>query len=218
MRLIGVVLGLLAGVLAGIGLILASPAAWFSGATPLPADLAPSKAYRWDDFRGSETGVRDLLGIGGRRPGVALFDPALANVRIGIITLPAGEGSPAAIAVKISTISGSNSLWKARLGTADHWNILWPGTGAVFATGHSNYWSLARDSFWAAVRGGGRELLATEYQISAEPPSGQATGVTGSAGRYAGYAGEYRESLFPAEGGPDWTLALKVTPPVLPAR
>ena len=56
-RALVVVLGLVLGILTGTGLVLGNPLAWFRGLPPLPADLAPTKAYRWDNYRGIEGGV-----------------------------------------------------------------------------------------------------------------------------------------------------------------
>jgi hypothetical protein len=203
---------------AGISLLLVNPLAWLRGLPPLPADMAAPRAYRWDDYRGIEAGVADLVGIGSRDRAVALMDPALSHLRIGIVVLPAGAGAPAALAVKVSAIAEENSPWRAQLGTHDYWSILWPGEGSVFAAGYSNFWSVARDAFFAAVRGGGRELMATEYPISAPAPLDAATGVTGASGRYAGFTGEIREALYPGDNGPDWTLAIKATPPPVSRR
>ncbi len=212
-------LGLLAGILAGIVVVLISPMTRPSGLPPLAPDRAPPRAYSWDDYRGIRLDARDLSGYGSRTTGREFADPALTHVRLGIITLPGVDGGPEAIAVKVSALYAGDSLWKARLGTIDYWNIFWPGEGAVFATGYSNYWSLLRDKIWATVRGGGHRLLAAEYPVSVEPPAWKITGVTGSAGRYAGFGGDYRESLFPAATGePEWTLSLKLNPPPLPAR
>ena len=218
MRMLIAILGLVLGVLVGFGLVLVNPVAYLRGLPPLPSDLAPAKAYRWDDYRGIEAGVADLLGIGRGASAVVLKDPALAHVRIGIVVLPAGEGMSAALAVKVSAIADDNSLWRARLGTLDYWNIFWPGEGSIFATGYNNLWLMTRDSFWATLRGGGPEMLAAEYPVSAPPPPGHATGVSGAAGRYAGFTGEIREVLYPAEHGPDWTIAIKVNPPPVTRR
>lgn len=213
MRAAVAILGVLLGLLAGAILIVINPLAWLRGLPPLPADLAPDKVYRWDEYRGIETGMADLLGLKRRTPGVALMDPALANVRIGIIVLPAGEGLPAALAVKVSTIAEENSLWRAQLGTHDYWSIFWPGEGSVFAASYSNYWNVARDAFFASLRGGDWQSMAPAYPISAPPPVAEAAGVTGASGRYAGFTGEIREQLYPAANGPDWSIAIKANPP-----
>jgi hypothetical protein len=213
MRAAAGVVGLLLGVLAGAILVLLNPLAWLRGLPPLPADLAPAKVYRWDEYRGIETGMADLLSLGRRTPGVALMDPALANVRIGIIVLPAGEGVPAALAVKVSAVAEENSLWRAQLGTHDYWSIFWPGEGSVFATSYSNYWNVARDAFFASLRGGNWRTMAPGYAVSAPPPVPDTTGVTGASGRYAGFTGEIREMLYPAANGPDWSIAIKMNPP-----
>jgi hypothetical protein len=151
------------------------------------------------------------------------MDPALAQVRIGIVVLPAGEGTPAALAVKVSAIDDANSLWRAQLGTDDYWSIFWPGEGSVFADAYSNYWAVARDEFFAAILGGDRDFIAPSYAVTAPPPIGAPAGVTGASGRYAGFTGEIREVLFPAPAnpdgpGPDWAIAVKANPPPVAPR
>lgn len=223
MRAVIVVLGLALGILTGAALVLLNPLAWLRGLPPLPSDLAPAKTYRWDDYRGIEGGVADLLGVATRNRDVALMDPALPHVRIGIVVLPAGEGTPAALAVKVSAISDSNSIWRAQLGTDDYWSIVWPGEGSIFANAYSNYWAVARDAFFAAVIGGDREFMAPSYAVTAPPPLGDPAGVTGASGRYAGFTGEIREQLFPAppdsqRTDPDWAIAIKANPPPVATR
>lgn len=223
MRALVVVLGLVLGILAGASLVLVNPLAWLSGLPPLPADLAPAKTYRWENYRGIQGGVADLLGLGRTDRDVALMDPALAHVRIGIVVLPAGEGTPAALAVKVSAVDDANSLWRAQLGTDDYWSIFWPGEGSVFADAYSNYWTVGRDAFFAGILGGDRDSMAPSYAVTAPPPLGASAGVTGASGRYAGFTGEIREVLYPAPAGPDrtdpdWAIAVKANPPPVAAR
>jgi hypothetical protein len=212
--------GLILGILLGVGLVLANPLAWFKGLPPLATELAPPKAYRWADSRGVSLRPADLLGLGRPRPGVAFVSPALAQVRLGIVVLPAGDGTPAALAVKVSVIAGENSLWRAQLGTHDYWNVFWPGEGSVFAAGYSNYWGAIRDEVFSAVGSPEPNLLADGYPVSAPSPLRNSTGVTGAAGRFAGFTGEIREFLYPSEDGEnaDWALALKSNPPPVTAR
>jgi hypothetical protein len=217
------VLGLVLGILVGACLVLANPLAWIQGLPPLSAELAPAKAYQWEDYRGIEPGAAALLGVGRQNRDVALMDPALRHMGIGIVVLPAGEGTPAALAIKISTSAEENSLWRAQLGTHDYWNIFWPGEGSVFASGYSNYWALTRDGFFAAIRGGDRGSMATAYPVSAPSPVGNAAGVAGASGRYAGFTGEIRELLYPAapdskRTDPDWAIAIKASPPPVRTR
>ncbi|MEO7386248.1 MAG: hypothetical protein ABIX37_04865 [Gammaproteobacteria bacterium] len=223
MRAVVAILGLVLGVLAGIALLLLNPLTWLRGLPPLPSDLAPTKAYRWDAYRGIDGGVRDLLGMTRRNRAVALKDSALSHMRIGIVVLPAGEGAPAALAVKVSVIAGENSLWRAQLGTHDYWSIFWPGEGSVFAIGYSNYWPVARDAFFAAILPGDRSVMSPSYALSAPSRLDDPAGVTGASGRYAGFTGEIREQLYLAPPGsarsePDWTLAIKANPPPVATR
>jgi hypothetical protein len=217
------VLGLVLGILVGVCLVLANPLAWIRGLPPLSSDLAPAKAYRWENYRGIEAGAADLLGVGRQDGDVALMDPALRHVGIGIVVLPAGDGAPAALAVKMSVIAEENSLWRAQLGTHDYWNVFWPGEGSVFASSYSNYWAVTRDAFFAAIRGGDLDSMATAYPVSAPSPVGNAAGVAGASGRYAGFTGEIRELLYPAASDAkrtdrDWAIAIKANPPPVVKR
>ena len=215
--LIGI-LGLLLGIVAGAALLLFNPLMVRGPLAPLKANLVPDKSYRMDDYRGMNPDLNSLLRGGARSGGNALAAPALANLRIAIIVLPAGDGRPAALAVKVSTLAEQNSLWRAQLGMLDYWNIFWPGEGSVFASGYSNYWPLMQDGFLAMVPGSGKES-GSAYPLSTPPPAGLLTGVSGAAGRYAGFIGEIRESLLPATAGePGWQLSLKASPPPVGSR
>lgn len=220
MRALVGLLGLVLGIVVGAGLVLANPLTWFDGLPPLSAELAPVKAYRWDEYRGVSLGVADLLGVGRRDPDVALASSALSQVRIGIVVLPAGDGVPAALAVKVAVIAEENSLWRAQLGSHDYWSVFWPGEGSAFAAGYSNYWAVVRDSIFSAIGGQDPQLMTDGYPISAPSPLRNSEGVAGAAGRYAGFTGEIRERLYPSASGknPDWALALKANPPPVVPR
>lgn len=223
MRALVAALGLVLGLLVGACMVLVNPLAWIGGLPPLSAELAPFKAYRGEAYRGIDLSAASLLRAGRQDPEIALMDPALRHVRIGIIVLPAGDGAPAALAVKVSAAAESNALWRAQLGTNDYWNIYWPGEGSIFAAGYSNYWAVMRAGFFAALGIGGQGSSTTGYPVSAPPPPGSAAGVTGAAGRYAGFTGEIRELLYPAadEGNrsdPDWAVAVKANPPPVATR
>lgn len=215
MRILTGVIGLVLGFLVGALLLVANPLSLVGQLSPLPREVAPPKAYRLEDFRGMGTGVKDLLGRGDRDSDVALKDSALVHLRIGTLVLPAGDGVPAALAVKVSAVSPQNSLWRARLGTLDYWNIAWPGEGSVFASGYSNFWALSRDLMLAGVRGAGADALADRYELSALPPVNADVGVVGATGRFAGVTGSIREVLAPTAGGAEWTLALETRAPPL---
>lgn len=223
MRALVGLLGFALGILLGVMLLVFNPLASVHGLRPLPGDVAPVKAYRWEDYRGMEIGVGSLLGLGRGDRGVALMDPALRGVRMGIIVLPAGEGASAALAVKVSTIADENSLWRAQVGTNDYWNIFWPGEGSVFAGGYSNFWGVMRDDLLAAARGSDKASAVTGRLVSAPSPSGSSTGVAGASGRYAGFTGEIRELRYPADGNlkkseAGWGIAIKANPPPVTTR
>jgi hypothetical protein len=210
--------GLLPGMLAGTAFVLFNPLTTGDRPAPLQANLVPDKSYRMDDYRGMSPDLASLFRGADRATENALATPALANLRIGIVVLPAGDGRPAALAVKISTLSEQNSLWRAQLGTFDYWNIFWPGEGSVFASGYSNYWPLLQDRFLNLLPGIDGEA-APVYPLSAQSPAGHLAGVNGAAGRYAGFIGEIRESLLMAASGePGWQLSLKASPPPVASR
>jgi hypothetical protein len=205
--------GLLLGLLAGTAIVLFNPLTTGGQPAPLQGNLVPGKSYRMDDYRGMGADLASLFRGADRAAENALATPALAGLRIGIVVLPAGDGRPAALAVKISTLAEQNSLWSARLGTLDYWNIFWPGEGSVFASGYSNYWPLLQDRFLNLLPGIEAEA-APVYPLSAPPPAGHLASVDGAAGRYAGFIGEIRESLLMAAAGePGWQLFLRASPP-----
>jgi hypothetical protein len=206
-------LGLALGMVAGAAMVLFNPLTTRGQPGPLSANLVSDKSYRMDDYRGMSPDLQSLIRGADRAGERALRAPALEELRIGIIILPAGDGRPAALAVKVSTLSEQNALWRAQLGTLDYWSIFWPGEGSVFASGYSNYWPLVQDRFLALFSSGNGNAEAS-YPLSAQPPAGHLAGVTGAAGRYAGFIGEIRESLLPATSGdPGWQLSLKANPP-----
>jgi hypothetical protein len=210
-KLFAALVGLLAGLLAGVLLIAMNPLERVGRLPPLPVEPAPEvKRYTLADVAGFPIGLAQLLGRS--RPDEGLTDAPNRGVRIGLAVLPAGDGRPAALAVKASMLSPQNSLWKARLGTLDYWVIAWPGEGVVFATGYSNFWSLGRDVLWSVLAGPG--ALDDGYAVSAVPPATDDGGIHGASGRFRGATGSLRETLEPQVNGPPaWTLALAVDAP-----
>jgi hypothetical protein len=205
--------GLALGMLAGTAIVLFNPLTTHEQPGSVHGNLVPDKSYRMDDYRGMSPDLRSLFRGADRSGEQALSAPALARLRIGVVILPAGDGRPAALAVKVSTLSEQNSLWRAQLGTLDYWNIFWPGEGSVFASGYSNYWPLLQNRF-VAMFAGIDENADAGLVLSASPPAGQLVGVSGASGRYAGFIGEIRESLLLSSStDPGWQLSLKASPP-----
>jgi hypothetical protein len=108
------------------------------------------------------------------------------------VTLTDDSGVPVALGVRLSAISGANSILQARLGTEDHWNIVWPHQGTVFLSGSENFWSLVREALWSAVRGRGFRLSQQAYAISPLPGLGVPV-VAGATGELQGVHGRFRE-------------------------
>lgn len=208
MRILLSVVAFVAGLVAGVLLVFANPLVRVGEQEALALSTV-AKRYTAPDTRGFDIGLTSFLGTGaGPR---ALEDPANRHVRVSIVVLPAGDGFPAALAVKASVLSPQNSLWRARLGTLDAWNIWWPGEGSVMVSGYTNYWAVLRDLIWSTVRGRSDRGLAEAYDLSALPPAGHWTGVMGTGGRFAGQPGDLRERLLPRPGDqPAWELDLRL--------
>ena len=113
--LIGI-LGLILGIVAGAALLLFNPLMVRGPLAPLKADLVPDKSYRMDDYRGMSPDLVSLLRGGTRSGETALAAPALANLRIAIIVLPAGCRAPAAADTLVEN-SGPSTM-SARSSTA----------------------------------------------------------------------------------------------------
>ncbi len=227
MRYLAAVLGLFLGIVAGVALLAWNPLMWPG---VLTGDTAARRTYGGESFRGMDGSVADLLGLAPEagtaepRAGGPLPGATLSGVRIGMVRLPSGAGSPAALAVKVSVIDGSNALWRARLGTDDYWNIFWPGEGSVFAAGYSNAWPLVRDRLALLVGvAQGADDGSPLRLLSAPPPAGVWTGVIGASGRYAGYVGGIREwrgvsSDQVAGQVAEQAIEIKVVPPPVVTR
>jgi hypothetical protein len=208
MKIVLPVLSFVAGLVAGVLLVFANPLVQVGELDELALSTV-AKRYTALDTRGFDIGLTTFLSTSsGPR---ALEDPANRHVRIGMMVLPAGDGFPAALAVKVSVLSPQNSLWRARLGTLDTWNIWWPGEGSVMASGYTNYWAVLRDLVWSTVRGRSDRGLAEAYNLSALPPRGYWTGVLGTGGNFTGQPGDFRERLLPRPGDqPAWELDLRL--------
>jgi len=213
-----IISGLLAGMLAGIAIVLLNPLPSFARLAPLTGGEVHSFSYQAAHTRGIEPQLREFLGLPGRGSSRrALSDPALRHLRASLIVLPDPAGGEPALGVRISVLARDNAVWRGRLGLNDYWLIGLPGQGALFADGHSNYWHYQRDHSWGTVRGGAAERLAERYPLSAQATAAGSLGLTGGNGIWRGQRGELRETLLPqAEGAPGWVIDLRLPAPVPP--
>jgi hypothetical protein len=193
--------GLLVGAPLGVALLMLNPVALMQ---PRPVALAGAvHTLGWsggDGFRGFELTPRGLLGAsGGRGPAREFAEPGIRHARVEAVLLP-GDGSlPPALGLRLSAVAGDNSLLKASLGVAAHWNIVWPGRGSILLAGSENYWAPLRDGLWSAVRGRGFQPAAVRYLLP-PMPGAEAPALVAGTGAFAGVRGAFREELAPVAG------------------
>ncbi len=203
MRSVLIVAGLCIGVLLGIALLLMNP---ITLAQPAPIGLSGAvHTLGWesdDGFRGFELTPLGLIGAGDRHEPPRQFpEPGIRHARAEVVLLPADDELPAALGVRLSAISGNNSLLQARLGIATQWNIVWPERGTALLAGSENFWRPLRDGLWSALRGRGFRPGAVRYVLPPLPaPAGNA--FAAGTGEFATARGVFREELSPLDDQP----------------
>jgi hypothetical protein len=207
--LIGI-LGLVLGIVAGVALLLFNPLMVRGPLASLKANLVPDKSYRMDDYRGMSPDLNSLLRGGAGSGENALAAPALANLRIAIIVLPAGDGRPAALAVKVSTVAEQTHCGAQPVRSITEYFP--PGEGSVF--------SLYRATGAGQVPGDASWLMhAKSARLSPHRHLRPADWCQRCGWSLCRLHGEIREGLLPATASePGWQLSLKASPPPLRSR
>lgn len=200
MRILTIVLGLLAGIAAGVAVLAVSPWRYFEQPRGLDGDLPTRLHVAGAVHRGSNAGPAALLGLDSA--GTAGFsDPVLRHARITVAILESEVPGAPALAVKLSAASPENDLLRGRLSALSVWNIMWPGHGSLFLAGADDYLPELADSLRSAASGAGFKPMAERYLLSRPLPGGRFHGVVGASGRLATLAGHYREWDKPQAGG-----------------
>lgn len=211
MRILVIIGGLLAGLLAGLWLVFANPLVLAGRLPPASGEASEELRFRSGATLPLEGTVATLFGVGGR--GVLDSTPVNRNLQgVAVIVDDLQGGAPAAV-VRVSVAARQNALWKARLGTLDYWLVHRPGEGSYFAAGYSNYFGVAGDLTWSRIRGRGRAGLASAYELAAHPPASHGGGLIGASGVYRDASGEVRGQVSPeAAGGSEWFLGVRLVP------
>jgi len=203
-RLLVAVSGLVAGLAAGMVMLLFNPLALPARSPNEAADLLIVKQYAYPVYRGLDFSAGAFLGRSPEHGRNTVFqEPAIRNIRASIMVLPADNRSGAALGVKLSSLSADNSVLGGRLAADSYWSIIWPGQGSYFLVGHENYWKLLRDRLLGIV-----DPAVPDYAVSVPPAF-----IAGVSGRFSGVSGTYDETLRPAAGPPAaWSGVVRIRP------
>lgn len=196
MRILVIIAGLLAGLVAGTAVLLLRPAQWLAPA-PLSQEGTTVVMKMVSGIqRGSAVGPFAALGLGPPSGG-GLGETSLQYSRFGIAVLDGGLDGGRAIGVKLAALGPDNSLLAGHLGGEVAWNVIWPGLGSIFLVGEEDYWPELADAMRAGARGDGFTTDGQRYLVSRHG-AGEFQGVVGASGRLQTAAGSYDEWKEPA--------------------
>ncbi len=194
MRGLVALVGLCAGIVTGFLLVLSDPI----GLLNPPPERKTSSL--------TQLVVVDSSGLGSsRQPRFAFGDEAdpalpattLKNARVDLALLKPDEPGASAMAVKLSAVSPTNDLLRARLSADVTWNIVWPNHGSIFLAGADNHWPQLKAASLSALTGGGFSLGEERFELTDLSPGTRFQGVVGGSGALTEVGGRYAEATGP---------------------
>lgn len=213
MRILVAVIGLVAGMLAGVLLLLMNPLMMLDRPSELDEDDILMKSFGAPIHRGMNVALWSMLGLADDDPDAVLASAAIRYARIDVAVLDSDEAGSGALAVKLSAYSEQNELLRGRLGMSSCWNIIWPGRGSVFLVGQENYWPMLSEAALSALQGDDSVLDADQYLLTTRWSLSDYQGAIGASGIYEESAGQFREFALPVDGNvdkPDGLLAIAI--------
>ena len=215
----GLLFGAVVGAAAGVAALYYNPLTEPEEQMPADGDWALSYRFPEGDAIAFTHGAHGRLAA--YPPGVEeLWESTISGAAVSVLTLRQADGTPAAIASRLSAASADTDLLLEGALWADHWLVSVPGEGSLFIRAESNVWPFVKDSLvpvWYLHR---PWQGPTEYRPTAGPGVGDTAVVIGASGRFAGATGSaverYRLERFGAHGPEALTgeLYLKLDEPV----
>jgi hypothetical protein len=196
MRLLISIVGLLAGAIAGLGLLLVNPL------QPPQVSVADfDNVYDWRalEFHGAVFGTPRLMNLPVGRHGEAFVAEGIASSNVSLLLMGDKNGHPAALATRIVILNAKGDLLSSDVGVSTYTNIIWPNYGSLFLHGDENRWGLIRNDALTL-------LGESNYQPVSTFPVSSLTkdrSVAGGSGGFAGVGGHYAEELTGDPANPD---------------
>lgn len=190
---IGLLLGLVVGVAAGLVVL------YYNPLTAERERPAPEAALRF----GYELPIRSALALVHRGqldlPAIpdgvpTLWERPIDDVVLGVIALTDEHGETAAIASRVSLPSTSTDPLLSGLLVTDYWLVSVPGQGSLAIEAESNLWPFVKDTFLPVTLLGRPWRGPAVYRPTSGPHAGLAD-VYGASGRFKGLRGTAVEAL-----------------------
>lgn len=188
MKGFSIILGLVAGAVGAVVLLLNNPLQ-----PSQPSISRNASVYNWrsPEFHGASFGTAGLtrIPVGPRSEPFAAAGIATANAAVLILTDT--DGQPAALATRITVLGETQDPLRSDVGVASYTNIIWPNYGSLFLRSEENRWALIRDTVLQVAgipdtrgEGGFRVSRLTGIRD-----------VIGGSGAFAKIGGRYAEEL-----------------------
>ena len=190
-RLLGIT-GFICGIAAGLLMLLNNPLS--RADYPVAAD---SEAYAWRslEFFGVAFTPAELLGLSDGSLNRSLGAKEVRLTSASIILLQDEAGQPAALATRLTSINKSSDAYAENLGVDTYTNIFWANAGSILMHGYEDRWPLMRDHYAAGLSSSGDVPGDGEFQVSAERPDKEPTGIVGGSGLFSAIGGRYSETI-----------------------
>ena len=197
--------GFLLGATAALGLLYVNPLTRAGGTLPVEGDTVLSYASPITESLAFTHGGSTRLPT--KPEGVAeLWESTLAKSALGVILLRGADGTPAAVASRVSYPSEDTELLLRGVILNDDWLVSIPGQGSLFVKAQSNWWPLLTDALipvWYLDR---PWRGPTGYEPTVGPAPGHQAVVVGASGVFAGRSGtgaeRYQIEAFDDRVGP----------------
>jgi hypothetical protein len=135
------------------------------------------------------------LGLPHIPTGVAqLWEAAIADVVLNVLVLEDENGTPRALASRVTVPSRETDLLLRGFLVSEHWLITVPGQGTLFVDGENNLWPFLKDSLIPVRYLQQKWRGPARYPVTVGPTSGHTADVIGVSGAYAGMHGSARET------------------------
>jgi hypothetical protein len=123
-----------------------------------------------------------------------LWEGAIEKVVLSVLVLEDENGTPRALASRVSVPSDETDLLLRGFLVADHWLITIPGQGTLFVNGENNLWPFLKESLISVKYLKQKWTGPVRYPVTVGPASRRAAEVFGVSGAYAAAYGSAREA------------------------
>jgi|GEM_PF-2204376 len=193
------ILGLLAGILVGILVVVFNPLP--DGTLLRSVPDGEYHSYTTSDVYGMHRSVDGILNFAWLLQGPGDFvEPAIRNTTASVLLLRDDTGNPVAFATRLSTVARNDNLLLGSLKMRSYWNIFWPNEGSVYMQSEETRRPMLRDGVLSFLSGGDLAANADSYVLTTDTDLNR---IVGLSGELANVTGAYSEALLSPATDPE---------------